>query len=201
MKRLFENSRGMTFVEIMASLIIAAILIWGLSMAYVHGLKRFEEVASEFQMINEGQIAIEHIEQLTRLASKVEVNESDEPLRSKLDLKFFDHRHDGQAGGQVNFYSNINDESLRMNYRIDDENLFNIRLLPRTTRKRSRRDVFGLYPYRVKLMSFRYGDDELEFDYNPDPLDQKYILMIDMILEDTLGNQVHLSSAQSKFNK
>lgn len=196
MRRRLRDISGISLIELMAAMIIGAILIWGLVIGYIYGIEIYQKTTAEFQMETEGRTILEKIEEKIRLAERIEINETEDPLRSRLKLHY-DNRRYGEPG-YIEFFTNIRDGSLRMNYSRLGINDFNVRLLPITTIRRNRRDRFGRYPYKLKKMVFSYGDDDIE-GYDHNPFSEKLVVRIDMALEDSLGNSVSLSSTQAKF--
>ena len=194
------NNSGMTLVEVVISLIIASILSVSLVMCYVYGIKQFNVVASKYQMLNEGATQLRKMEKNFRLADQVTIFESHEPLRSRASLHIPDIARNGYDIGNVDYFTNIQDRSLRINNRKYEVNKFNERILPMVVQESDRNDRSAKYPYKLKKMEFCDGDSLIS-DYVPGNGVSPYIVCINMVLEDTLGNTVALSSTISRLNK
>jgi len=200
MRKLFRDNSASSLIEVMASLIIASILIWGVVTAYEYGVRLYDSITSKYLMQNEGSIKLRFIEAWIRMADVITINEYNEANRTKLTTRLPDTDYDGHVDGNIEFFTNTRDGSLRMNDRRLGKNNFNVRVLPITTLRVNRRDPYGRFPYRIRSVRFSRGDDDIE-GYTPTPGAQDYVVNIDIILEDDNGNTVALSSSQSKLNK
>jgi prepilin-type N-terminal cleavage/methylation domain-containing protein len=194
------NNSGMTLVEVVISLIIASILSVSLVMCYVYGIKQFNVVASKYQMLNEGASQLRQIEKNFRLADRVTIFESHDPLRSRASLHVPDIARNGYDLGDVEYYTNIEDRSLRKNNSKFGINKFHERILPMVAKESDRNDRTTKYPYKLKKMEFCDGDSLIS-DYVPRNGVSPYIICINMVLEDSLGNTVALSSTVSRMNR
>ncbi len=185
---------GHTLVELMVALICSSIILFGLFTVYAYGIKQFNSITSRFQMFNEGNIVLRQIAKMIRRAEMVYVIESSDPGRSELHLT--DPPYENNGGGEVVFFTNRADHTLRMNdWRVGHNNA-NKRLLPirvyRTTNQPAAR-----FPYRVVKMNFQYADGYIDgYDYSGTP----YLVRMDLVLQDTLGNTLSLSTTESRLN-
>jgi len=193
LRRKLDNDRGHTLVEVMVAVICSSIVIFGLAGVYAYGIKEFTAATARLQMFNEGNIILKQIEVMIRKAEKIYIIENSEPNRTELHLTLPDIDNNG---GQVEFFTNRRDKTLRMNDWRTRFNIANRRLLPIRIYKKYNQS-FARYPYRVSKMHFQYGDNEIDGYQNPG---SPYLVKIDMVLEDTLGNTLSLSSTQSKLN-
>lgn len=199
MRKIFKDISGFTIIELFASMLISGILIWGLLMTYIYGIKSFNEISSRFQMINEGRAQLGFIENHIRRSVKIELTDNINPNRTRLKLWMPDKNKDGILEGTVEFFTNNLDGSLRYHNHCINKNFINVRLLPMYRLTRNNRDREIKYPYRIVKMHFQLGDDDVD-DYDLHPGDPEFIVKIDMVLEDDYDNVVSLTSYQARMN-
>lgn len=183
---------GHTLVEIVIALICSSIVIFGLAGVYAYGIKEFNAATSRLQMFNEGNLRLRQIESLIRQSSNLYIIENDDPNRTELHLTL----PSPSDGGLVELFTNRRDQTLRINdWRIGHNNA-NVRLLPRRVLSGNNQSHNRL-PYHVEKMHFQYGDAQIDGYEN---MASPYLVRIDMVLADSLGNTVSLSSTETKLN-
>lgn len=192
-RRKIDDHCGHTLVEVMIALFCSSVIICGLAGVYAYGLKEYAVASSRIQMFNEGNIILGQIENLIRRSENIYVIENNDPNRTELYLTIANTNNNG---GVVELFTNRRDRTLRMNDWRMSENIANIRLLPIRIFRNYNQPI-ARFPYRVLKMHFQYGDDEID---GYEKIGSPYLIRIDMVLEDTLGNTVNLSSTQSKLN-
>jgi len=190
-KKLSDHS-GHTLVEVMVALICSSIVIFGLAGVYAYGIKEFNAATSRLQMFNEGNLRLRQIESMIRRAGSIYIIENNDPNRTELHLTL---PYDSN-GGVVEFFTNRRDQTLRMNDWRIGENHANFRLLPIQIYRNNNQST-ARFPYHVEKMHFQYGDNQVDgYDNNA----SEYLVRIDLVLQDSLGNTVSLSSTQSRLN-
>jgi hypothetical protein len=189
----------MTLVEVVVSILIASFLTSALVWAYVRGVELFDKSSSRFQMLVEGTARLRKIESNIRQADRMSITSSSDPLRSRLSLHWGDKDGDGFDEGDIEYYVNSLDHTLRESNHQVGVNTLHQMFLPMSVTKRNRRDPTGQPSYRVAKLKFEDGDDLIN-NYNPNYSSIPYILIITMVLEDDLGNSVALSSTVSRLN-
>ena len=202
-KNKYSSNSGFTFLEVTFALFISSIIIWGTYIAYADGLIYFHNSSSRYMMKREGAMLLREIEAFTRNAIKIEVTQPDTPNRNRLIItvpEFCD------GGGEVEYFVDRTNNTLRRHDKRKDIQDFNTILLPWTIYRRHGRDI---YPYEVREMTVNYGDDDeaydrFEFSPNSPGAGKPYIVNFRITLaeieDDTVRNEVTLSTWVSRLN-
>jgi len=187
-----SDHSGHTLVEVVIALICSSIVIFGLAGVYAYGIKEFNSATSRLQMFSEGNLMLRKIESFIRRSSNIYVVENSDPNRTELHLTIPYESN----GGLMEFFTNRRDQTLRVNdWRIGKNNA-NVRLLPLRVLSGDNQSHTRL-PYHVEKMHFQYGDAQID---GYDNTGSAYLVRIDMVLEDSLGNRVSLSSTETRLN-
>jgi prepilin-type N-terminal cleavage/methylation domain-containing protein len=198
MMKAIQNKSGVTLVEVMVSLLIVGILTCGLVLAYARGMEQFNKTTARYYMLAEGTAQLRRIESNIRQAFKLSINNSNDPIRSKITAYWGDKDGDGHPDGSIDYYVNSLDRTLRESDHRVGVNKLHRMILPITRVMSDRRDPLGTPPYQVSMFKLSDGDDLIP-NYHPGV--QPYILVIQLMLTDDLGDTVSLSSTVSRFNK
>lgn len=190
-----KNSAGFTLIELFATLLIGSIVILGGVRIFMAGIREFNKATSRMQMLNEGLLAMRQMEDSARDASFIYLTDTSSPDRARATMTI---PGSGIGSGEVEYFVNRLDKTLRTNdHRVNFNNL-NVPLLPRESMQAHHGDG-RVWPYRVKSLIFKYGDEDYS-EYNIDTNQGEFILKINLVLEDDLGNEISLNSYQSRFN-
>jgi len=201
-----RNRAGHTLIEVMLALAIAAIFMTAFITVYFYGIREFNRISSEHQMLSEGQVVLESIEKAIRMAKVLELSGNVDPSKRKLTITYPDVKDDETSGGDVEYYYNSSDKTLRKNDRRIGQNDIFIQVLPIPTAQRTRRFGRQQNPFNVVEVSFRFADSLAYPSANAG-----YIVAINLVMEDDLryyrdeegrlqGNRVKLSSCMTKLN-
>ena len=185
-----KSRAGFTLVEMAIALFCATLLFIALVRIYAECVKQIRNASSRIQMFNECTIALRQIEAFIRNSNMIDISESNDPNRTRLILDL-----PSGAGGEVEFFTNTRDHSVRMHDHRIGQSESNVLVLPKF--KVASDHGPRRLPDRVMKMHFQYGDDDVE---EFDNYQSEYIVKIDMVLEDDHGNIVNLSSTQSRLN-
>jgi len=187
-------SGGHTLVEMAITLICAAAFFGGLAGVYSFGIKRTNEAASKLQMINEGTIVLRQIAESIRNAEIVNVIENSDPDRSRLSVFIPDADDDNNTWGFIEYYTDRGDRTVRYDDHRVGESDMRVLCLP----KRRMNQSGGMrYPFQVQKMHFQCADEDQNYYNN---IGSDYMVKIDMVLEDSLGTTVKLTTTQTKMN-
>lgn len=188
-----KKHSGFTLVEVFVSLLVASILIAGGVRIFAYGIEAFNKSTSKIQMMNEGELAMRQIESAVRSALSIYLVQGPNGNSKEVTLYLPRQR------GSIDFFLNTRDNTLRCNDHQVGHNNLNILLLPRKIyRPEHGHDL--IYPYRVKSLNFKYGDEDYSGYDITDPSSTQYILKIQIELEDDYGNELTLKSYQSRLN-
>ncbi len=191
-----KASAGVNIVEVMVAIFISAILVIALVSIYAYGIRQFNLVSSQHLMTSEAMAVLKQIEKYIRMSESVYVIDNVEPNRTRLTLTLPDIKEDGSGGGEIEFFYNKIDRTLRKHDRRVGVYDFNMQVLPIISRSRMRRFGPRWHPYHVKKIHFQYADT-LAHQVISGP---QYLVKIDLVVEDTLGNSLALSSVTSRLN-
>ncbi|MCP4583845.1 MAG: hypothetical protein GY839_19720 [candidate division Zixibacteria bacterium] len=186
---------GHTLVEVAISLLCAAAFFCGLVRVYAYGIEEFNNAASKLQMLNEGTLALRQIGVNIRNASTLYVIENSDPNRSRLTVTVPDVDNDNNEYGRIEYYTDTGDHTVRIDDRRVGINDMRILCLPK---RRMNQSGGRRFPFMVTKMNFQYADDDQDIFNNNGA---KYMVKIDMALEDSLGNTVNLTTTQTKMNR
>ncbi len=198
MFRRMRKNKGFTLVEVAATLLISAIVIWGMHYAIVFGINHYKAALSKQIMLAEGSTMLRFLEYLVRQGKSIEVYERDDPLRSRLVIKF----PSSTGTPYVELFANTTDGSLRIHDHSPGHNAANKRLLPMSiyNNNNHRRNTES-FQYKLKELRFSFADSAVFNDYDnipPDSLNR--VVKIDLVMTDSDANTVSLTSYQSRFN-
>jgi prepilin-type N-terminal cleavage/methylation domain-containing protein len=205
--KIFKAQTGHNLIEVMLALTIAAIFMTAFITVYFYGIREFSRISSVHQMQSEGQTVLKRLEKYIRMAKAIDISGSSDSNRRKLTVTLPDTQEDATSGGDIEYFYNSSDKTLRMNDRRIGHNDIFVQLLPIPTGQRSRRFGTQSNSFDVKQISFQYGDT-LAY---AGAVNAGYIVLIDLVLEDTLrynrnneghieGNIVSLESCTSRLN-
>ena len=187
-----RKSSGYTLVEVLISFIVASALVAGAVRVYVYGIQAFDKSTSKIQMLSEGTLALRKIESAVRRSESMYLVQGPNGTSSRVTLKIPDY-------GNIDYFYNTRDKTLRCSdHRTDNNNLNQLVLPQRLIRPQHGSTL--IHPYDVKSISFKYGDEDYSGYYITDPSNTNYILKIEIKLEDDYGNEVTISSYQSRLN-
>ncbi len=187
LSRLSQN-KGVTLVEAVVVVFIFGFFTVGMVNAYIYGLKLFKSTMTMNLMYTDGMLVLNKIEKMLRNAESINVFESD--INPRMDLIVPEK---SSAPGQVEFYVNASDKSLRMNDRRVGHGEFNVRLLPATTYSSRRRTVQA---YKMKRVKFEYARDVTEGIIDP----QQMMVRVIVVLENPEGDTLVLRSTTLNRN-
>lgn len=194
-----KKNSGFTLVELVTSIVLSSILIWGMHYAIAYGIKEHNRALARQLMLAEGSVKLRYIESRIRQAISFEIEDRVHPLRSRLTL-----RYPSDTGNpRIVIFADRNDGSLRIHDYSTGRNNANCRLLPITKYYGSnRRQNDARYPYKLVELRFSYADTIVFKDYDNIPTDSlRMILQVDIKLADSDSNVVVLSCCQTRFNK
>lgn len=206
-KNILTDRTGHTLVEVMLALTIAAIFMVAFVTVYFYGIREFSRISSVHQMQSEGQTVLKNIERSIRNAGAIALSGNPNSINRQLTVTQPDIQENSTSGGDIEYFYNSSDKTLRMNDRRIGHNDIFVQLLPIPSGRSSRRFNTHRNSYDVKQVSFEFGDTLAYSGAG----NAGYIVLIDLVLEDTLrfnkdnegriaGNQVTLSSCTTRLN-
>jgi len=177
-------------MEVMVSLIIGMGMVGGIVYAYSYGVQRFDEVTLKYMMLNEGTTFLRKIEPYIRVATSIEIENNDSDSNNDRliihhpDIEETNGVRDGIDDGNLEFYMNSHDLSIR----LDDERIghgeFNELCLPTTVYYEGPHDNTGEYPYKVTHIDFEFYDEVIEDQTSYRiTAGEEYAVKIDITLE------------------
>lgn len=188
-QRVLMSRSGVTLVEISTVIAISAIVFTGVLIAYTDGIRRWQDTSEEFDLYNEGTLALKVMGRFIRQANFIKIKSSSGLPFSRLELDYPENI------GSAVFYFQARDGSLRWNDQTEGRNKFNLRLLPAMKYRQNR----GETPYlTVKSARFTPLDD---IGYQSPTLTGYSLIKIELILADPQEDTLYLSSVVSKRNK
>ena len=192
---------------LLVALTIAAIFMVAFVTVYFYGIREFSRISSVHQMQSEGQTVLKNIERSIRNAGAIALSGNPNSINRQLTVTQPDIQENSTSGGDIEYFYNSSDKTLRMNDRRIGHNDIFVQLLPIPSGRSSRRFNTHRNSYDVKQVSFEFGDTLAYSGAG----NAGYIVLIDLVLEDTLrfnkdnegriaGNQVTLSSCTTRLN-
>jgi type II secretory pathway pseudopilin PulG len=182
------SKTGITLVEVVAVMAISAIVFTGVLIAYTEGVGQWLDTSEEFTLHNEGTAALSLMGRFIRQASFISIRGYSGVASARLDLDY-----PGDIGSAT-FYFMREDGSIRWNDQTEGRNRFNMRLLPAVRFRQGRNETLYL---TVKDARFTPLDD---IGFQSPTLIGYSLVRIELILEDSRGDTLYLSSVVSKRN-
>ena len=182
------SKTGITLVEVVTVMTISAIVFTGVLIAYTEGIGYWQDTSEEFTLHNEGTAALSLMRRFIRMASFISIRSSSGVASARLELDY-----PGELGSAT-FYFMREDGSIRWNDQTEGRNRFNMRLLPAVRYRQGRNET----PYlTVKDARFTPLDD---IGFQSPTLIGYSLVRIELILEDSQGDTLYLSSVACRRN-
>ena len=187
-----KHERGFTLVEVVVTAVLASYLMLALVWFYTFGIELISSSLSLNLMYGEGMATIHGIEKMMRNADQMDV--PDDLGSNRISIHVPDWAGDGSTGGNVEYYYNSRDKSLRLNDGRVDKNLFNVRLMPTTYRSGRRGRVSNAYT--LKDVEFKPARDLVD-----NIIDPSYnIMRVTLVMENDRGDSLTLTGIGSNMN-
>jgi type II secretory pathway pseudopilin PulG len=188
-RRILISGSGMTLVEVAFVMAISAIVFTGVLIAYTEGVGHWQDTSEEFTLYNEGTAALSLMGRFIRQASFISIKSYSGVASARLELDY------PEDIGSATFYFVREDGSLRWNDQTEGRNRFNQKLLPAVRYRQGLNET----PYLiVRDASFTPLDD---IGFQSPTLLGYSLVRIELILEDSRGDTLYLSSVVSKRNR
>ena len=189
--RISDNS-GLTLVEIIIAMTIAAIVFTGMLYTYTEGVRYTRHNSSMMILYNEGTTALNFMAKRIRLCEKAKIRSFAGASNARLDLTIPSDIK--KEGGEVDFYFNRLTKTLKWDDRRDRTRRLNLTFLPMLEYEGDQNDE----PY-LKVKDLRFTP--LDYYGTPSPTLKGYsMIRIDMVLEDDQGDTLYLYTVSSKRN-
>ncbi len=190
MKKTKPNA-GLTIVEVVSAMAIAAIAFTGMLYTYTEGVRYTRQNSSKMVLYNEGSAALSKMSKAIRLCGRARIKPFGGVSNAKLDMAYAAD----WGGGAADFYFNELGENIKWNDRRRGTNKLNMTLLPMLDFNTGH----GEEPYlKVKDLTFT----DLDHIGTPSPYIRGFSLIrIELVLEDDRGDTLYLSTVSSKRNK
>ena len=180
---------GMTIAEVATVIAISAIVFTGVLVAYTGGIEHWRDTTEEMVLYNEGTMALSLIGRFIRNANFISISSYSGLPEARMDLDYPDE------SWSAAFYFVRGDGSLRWNDQTERRNRFNLTLLPAVEYRRNPNEIPYLTVNRARFIPL----DDIGI---PNPTLTGYSLIrIELSLENSRGDTLHLSSVVSKRNK
>ena len=181
---------GLTLVEMAVVMIIAAIVMTGMLVAYTDGISYWRSTSDRMVLYNEGSTALALMSKWIRISNFIKIKSMSGFPDSKLELGY-----NNTSWGAEFYFMEANNE-VRWNDQTEGRNKFNMTLLPEVKFRGSRPNE---EPYlRVKNLKFTPLDD---IGQGSPQLVGYSLVKIELVLQDPDGDTLYLSSVASKRNK
>lgn len=167
---------------------ISAIVFTGVLIAYSEGVGQWLDTSEEFTLYNEGTAALSLMGRFIRQASFISIRGYSGVASARLDLNY------PEDIGSATFYFVRQDGSLRWNDQTEGRNSFNMRLLPAVVFRQGRNET----PYLTVVDATFTPLDDIGFQ-SPTLIGYS-LVRIELILADSRGDTLYLSSVVSKRN-
>lgn len=182
------SKTGVTLVEVAAVMAISAIVFTGVLIAYSEGIGFWQDTSEEFALYSEGTAVLSLMGRFIRQASFIRIMGYSGVASARLELDY------PEDIGSATFYFMREDGSIRWNDQTEGRNRFNMRLLPAVRYRRGRNETPCL---TVIDATFTPLDD---IGFQSPTLIGYSLVRIELILEDSRGDTLYLSSVVSKRN-
>ncbi len=187
-QKLQVSNTGVTLVEMAAVMAISAIVFTGVLVAYSDGVRQWLDTSEEFTLYNEGTAALSLMGRFIRQASFISIRGYSGVASARLGLDY------PEDIGSATFYFVREDGSIRWNDQTEGRNRFNMRLLPAVVFRQGRNEM----PYLTVIDATFTPLDDIGFQ-SPTLIGYS-LVRIELILEDSRGDTLYLSSVVSKRN-
>ena len=190
-----KSIAGVTLVELLVTMIIAGIAMSGMVIAYTDGLTILRRATDKMVLFNEGTAALSVIERRVRASSLMETYTSIGIPSQRLRILDSIKHGNNFTDREVQFYYYPPDNSVRWNDNTGNVGIFNQQLLPLSNFSYPQ----GGRPYlRVEEVSFTPIDS-----IRPNNMGTQGFAMVkvNLVLSDSRGDTVSLSSIMSKRNR
>lgn len=180
----------MTLVEVAAVMAISAVVFTGVLIAYSGGIGHWQDTSEELTLYNEGTLALSLMGRFIRNADFIKIKSYSGVASAKLELGY-----PQEDTWSAVFYFVREDGSLRWNDQTEGRNKFNMKLLPAVKyRQDDDQD-----PYLTVIDAKFTPLDDIGFQ-SPTLIGYS-LVKIELILGDSRGDTLYLSSVVSKRNK
>jgi Tfp pilus assembly protein PilE len=185
---------GVSLVEVMVTIFIAGIAMSGLVIAYTDGIRAWKSAAEKMALYNEGTSALSLMERFVRDATYVSTGTTNGVPSNYMDLKVLVRRGNTDIERGAKFYFYTADATVRWNNLTGTQGIYNIRLLPLSN--------FRYRPGETPYLEVQRAEFTPMDPIRPDnPTTSGYgLIKIDLLLNDSRGDTLNLTSLVSKRN-